>query len=264
MAKRKEEMPAPGAPAWMATFGDLMNLLLCFFVLLFAMSNVDAEKFEQIAASLSNSFSILPNGGSSIGEGKMISNGVSQLNELSIYSNNMGESSEKHERQDALEEVEEEKLKQSEEMSEQIEEYLEQNNLQELVEIDFTSQYVVLTLNGTLLFDSGKAEIRQESISVIDSLADLLQAYPENVIEIEGHTDNVPINTAKYKSNKELSSFRALAVADYLIEQKGIDPVNLKWSGRAEFDPISDNGTPEGRAQNRRVEIKVYNQLSSN
>jgi chemotaxis protein MotB len=90
MAKRKEEAPAPGSPAWMATFGDLMNLLLCFFVLLFSMSSVDAQKFELIAASFSQTFSVLSGGASAIGEGMHISNGVSQLNELSEYINSMG------------------------------------------------------------------------------------------------------------------------------------------------------------------------------
>jgi chemotaxis protein MotB len=86
--KKTEEAPA-GAPAWMATFSDLMNLLLCFFVLLFSMSTVDAEKFEMVIASLQSSFSILPSGGASIGDGEMVSSGVSQLQMYDIYYNQM-------------------------------------------------------------------------------------------------------------------------------------------------------------------------------
>ncbi len=82
MAKKQEDPPAVGAPLWMATFGDLMNLLLCFFVLLFSMSTVDAQKYELVAASFSNTFSIFQAGGASIGEGMLIGNGVSQLNQL--------------------------------------------------------------------------------------------------------------------------------------------------------------------------------------
>lgn len=78
MARKKQEEAPKGSPAWMATFSDLMNLLLCFFVLLFSMSTVDAEKFEMVVASLQSSFSVLPSGGSSIGEGELISSGVSQ------------------------------------------------------------------------------------------------------------------------------------------------------------------------------------------
>ena len=90
MAKRKEEAPPAGSPAWMATFSDLMNLLLCFFVLLFSMSTVDSEKFRQIAESFSQSFSIFDSGSTAIGDGVLISNGVSQLNELDEFINSTG------------------------------------------------------------------------------------------------------------------------------------------------------------------------------
>lgn len=262
--KKKEEAPAPGAPMWMSTFSDLMNLLLCFFVMLFAMSTVDAEKFEQIAASFNDSFSVLPAGGASMGDGVLVSNGIAQLNSLSVYSNNMGERTKKSEEQDALEEVEEKKLEQSEQMAEEMTEILEQSNVIEAVEIDFTSQYVVLTLNGALLFDSGKDEIRPESMDVVNAIGDMLQNYTGNIVEIEGHTDNVPINTKKFRNNNELSSARAIAVAEYYMQNKGMDPALMKYSGRGEYVPVADNGTAEGRAKNRRVEIKIYNQLSSN
>ena len=87
MAKKKEPEAPKGAPGWMATFGDLMNLLLCFFVLLFSMSSVDAQKFEKVIASFQSTFSILPNGGASIGDGEMVSAGVSQLEKFDVYFN---------------------------------------------------------------------------------------------------------------------------------------------------------------------------------
>ena len=90
MAKKKQEEAPKGSPAWMATFSDLMNLLLCFFVLLFSMSSIDAAKFEQVVASFSQTFSVLSGGASAIGDGILISNGVSQLNELDDYINSTG------------------------------------------------------------------------------------------------------------------------------------------------------------------------------
>ena len=89
--KKKEDVPAPGSPAWMATFSDLMNLLLCFFVLLFSMSSVDQGKAEALIQSLAQTFSIFEGGGSSFGEGNMISNGADQLTELDEYFNTMGQ-----------------------------------------------------------------------------------------------------------------------------------------------------------------------------
>lgn len=267
MAKRKEEEPPAGAPAWMSTFSDLMNLLLCFFVLLFSMATVDAEQFELVAASLSNSFSILPAGGAAIGDGTLVANGISQLNNLSVYVENMGASMEKKDEADPdlQEEYEEKKLEQSEQMAQEIEEYVEQNNIQDYVEIDFTSQYVLLTLNGALLFDSGSATIKEDALPLVSTVGDLVLGYANNIIEVEGHTDNVPIRGkgGKFKNNNELSSFRALAVAEYFIETKGVNPAKLKYSGRGEYVPVADNATAEGRARNRRVEVKIYNELSS-
>ena len=97
MAKKKQEEAAPGSPAWMATFSDLMNLLLCFFVLLFSMSSIDEKKWEEVAASFSQTFSVLSGGASAIGDGLLISNGVSQLNQLDEYINSTGKAAEDYE-----------------------------------------------------------------------------------------------------------------------------------------------------------------------
>ncbi len=261
MAKKRQEDPPKGLAPWMATFSDLMNLLLCFFVLLFSMSTVDAEKFEQLAASLSSSFSILPNGASAIGDGVLVSNGVSQLNELAEYVNNMGYESEEQEQDDAIQEVKQEQLAETEKIAEQIEEQVGKNNIAEQVEVEFNGQYVALTLNGALLFDSGSAEVKEESKPVLDKVAMILTKYNDHTIEIEGHTDNVPIHTAEFKDNNELSSFRALSVFNYLLEVSDLDPATLKHSGRGEYIPVADNATAEGRMRNRRVEIKIYSNL---
>ena len=93
MAKKRQEDPPQGSPAWMATFSDLMNLLLCFFVMLFSMSNMDAQKFELLAASFNQTFSVFRAGASAIGDGVLVSNGVSQLNELDEYLNTTGRDS---------------------------------------------------------------------------------------------------------------------------------------------------------------------------
>lgn len=261
MAKKRQEDPPKGLAPWMATFSDLMNLLLCFFVLLFSMSTVDAEKFQQLAASLASSFSVLPNGASAVGDGVLVSNGVSQLNELAEYVNNMGYEAEEQEQDDAITEVKQEQLAEIEKMAEQIEELAEANKIGEKVEVEFTGQYVSLTLNGALLFDSGSAKVKEESKPVLDKVALILTKYNDHIIEIEGHTDNVPIHTAAFKDNNELSSFRALSVFSYLLEVSDLDPATLKHSGRGEYVPVADNGTAEGRMRNRRVEIKIYSNL---
>lgn len=263
MSRKKEEEQAPGAPAWMATFSDLMNLLLCFFVLLFSMSSVDVEKWQQMVASFSDNFSVFSGGASAIGDGFLISNGVSQLNELDDYINSTGKTAESEEFVNELKEFEEKQLAVSEELAEEIEEAVEESQFASEIEVDFTAQYVSLTLNGALLFDSGSAELKEEAKPLMDKVGQLLARYAQSTIEIEGHTDNVPIHNARFANNNELSSFRALSVFDYFMETTFLDPATIKHSGRGEYLPVADNATPEGRAQNRRVEIKIYHSLST-
>ncbi len=270
MAKRKEEAPKPGSPAWMATFSDLMNLLLCFFVLLFSMSTVNEEKWLEIVASFQSSISILPSGGSALDDGVLISSGVSQLSELSEYYTTMGmnpagdEDTELEKQQEALELIEAEKMAESEKMAENIEEMLEKGKLGQDVEMVVTSSYVSLNLNGGILFDSGKDTLKPEAIDVLSKIGDIVLEYDGYIVEVIGHTDNVPINSARFPDNTMLSMCRAYSVYTYFVDEIGVNPVYMKSSGRGENVPIADNSTAEGRAQNRRVEIKIYNSFTTN
>ncbi|MDE6619129.1 MAG: flagellar motor protein MotB [Lachnospiraceae bacterium] len=297
MAKKKEEFKLPpGTPApWMSTFSDMMTLLMCFFVLLFSMSEVDAAKFEEVAKSFQSTISIFRAGSNAVGDGVLVSMGVSQLNMLDEYINTSGKTAEadsdtldptkaggaaEDELQKAAEqlelsreeidslreaigELEEEKLKLSEALAEKMEEALAESMMLEQVDVDFNADYVTLTLNGAFLFDSGRADIKPDAVPVLNKIGVLLTKYADSDIEIEGHTDSVPLNGGRYENNDVLSSYRALAVFDYLKENAALDPSTVKHSGRGEYMPIADNTTPEGRAKNRRVEIKIYNALSA-
>ena len=273
MAKRKEDAPPAGSPAWMSTFSDLMNLLLCFFVMLFSMSTIQEDKLAALVASMNNTFSIFDAGATAIGEGILISNGVSQLNELDQYINSTGktadsdtegENFEEFEKSpDATEKMEEileqEKLQQNEETAENVEETLQEEAIGDQVDVSFTAQYIQLTMKGALLFDSGSAELKEESREVLSKVGRVLEQYSGSTVEIEGHTDNVPITTARYASNEELSSARALSVFYYLKDNTYLNPANLKHAGMGERVPVADNSTEEGRSMNRRVEIRIYN-----
>lgn len=267
MSKKKPEAPPAGSPAWMATFSDLMNLLLTFFILLFSMSNVDAEKFQQLSASLASTFSVLPAGGSTVkDDGILIASGASQLTNLSSYYNSVGLNDEgdiSQEIEDAKDELDKEGLQESENMAEQIEGALANKNLGDIVEVTATSKYVVLNMNGAILFENAQSDLKPDAISIIDRVADVLYVYDDNLITIEGHTDNIPINTSKYPNNMMLSLYRAYSVYDYFVNVKGFDDATLTSMGRGDAVPIASNATAEGRAQNRRVEIKIYNDLNS-
>ena len=266
MAKQKKpDEVKPGAPAWQSTFADLMNLLLCFFVLLFSMSTVDAQKFELIAASFSETFSIFSAGATAIGDGMLISNGVSQLNMLDNYINSTGKAAESDELSDRLDEmqnkIEEAYTQYMEELAEKVEEAVEEADMENQIDVNFTSQYVELTLRGSLLFDSGSVVLKEESLPALAQIGIILERYSNNPIEILGHTDNVPMSGGKYANNNELSDGRALSVFDYLVENTVLNPAQIIHAGCGEYQPVADNSTPEGRAKNRRVEIRLYNSL---
>ena len=296
MAKKKPEEVKKGLDEWMGTFSDMMTLLMCFFVMLFAMSNVDEAKFDEVSQSFQQNFSIFKGGAKAIGDGVLVSNGVSQLNMLDEYINSTGKvadsdtqntefkenaqgemdskmqelaeelgasKEEIKELQESIQNLENEKLKLSEELAERIEESLAENFLSDQVDVTFDANCVVLTFNGAFLFDSGKADLKTEALPMLNKIGKILSKYAEDNIEIEGHTDSVPLNGGRYENNDVLSSYRALAVFDYLKDNASIDPSIMKHSGRGEYEPIADNSTPEGRAKNRRVEIKIYNALSA-
>ncbi|MCM1156939.1 MAG: flagellar motor protein MotB [Bacteroidales bacterium] len=304
MAKRKEKPAEEGSPAWMATFSDLMNLLLCFFVLLFASSTVDDGKIQRIAASFTNmSFSIMQEGAVSLVEGDIVSGGVTQLPGIESILEYIGVASETEgnnenlsatgadegvedasdqpdsveenesmvskdsqtelDRKELKEQYEEEGLQQSEEMYDEISEITESYNIDDRVILDYNSQYVSMDLNGAILFDAGQANIRDDARMFMQKVAGILERYNDCVIEIEGHTDNVPIHNSTYESNRDLSTMRAIRVYEYVMEQANLTDGNMKVAGYGESRPVASNSSEEGRARNRRVSIKIYNQLNS-
>lgn len=262
MARKKKEESGGGGEGWLATFADLMNLLLCFFVLLFASSTVDTEKYDQIVSSFSSSFSIFTDAGEGIGEGNMISNGASQLNNLDSYYNSMGKSQEdSKEENDPLKEYKKEQEKIAKENYSKLKKEIKNKKLDKVakVEIDKNYNFVKILFSGSFLFDSGKADLRPEGYKLITEVGDILKKFEDYKIVIEGHTDNVPMHTVQFPSNLWLSTARATTVLETLIDKKGLNPKGLIASGRSEYDPIDTNDTVEGRARNRRAEIKIYN-----
>lgn len=266
LARNKKEDPPVKTDGWMSTFSDLMNLLLCFFVLLFAMSSIDTEKWQKVAASFSSSYSVLDGGSTGIDDGQLIATGASQLTQLGEYYASLGEDA-KGEKEEgiegALDLIGQEGLKESEHMGDVIENMFDKTGTSDAVEVKVTQHYVCLNMKGALMFGSASADLTVEAERVLDEVANVLKLYEDHLIEIEGHTDNIPIVHKLYTSNDVLSDYRALAVFNYLVEDAGVSPNKLKHSGRGEYSPIASNDTAEGRAQNRRVEIKIYNSYSN-
>lgn len=269
MAKRKQEEAKSGG-GWITTFSDLMSLLLCFFIMLFAMSTIDQEKFQELVVSLSASFGVFEGSSTSFFEGSMVSSGINELNELAQDYSSKGLNFEgassviSPEMENFKEQQIIEMYSQSEKMQEDIEKKLEESEIADQVEVTITAQYVQITLSGSLLFNSGSADVKNESLPFVEKISGILSGYNGNHIEVIGHTDNVPMTGGEqYKDNIDLSMGRAKTIALSLVDSGGIDIKNILFSGKGEFDPLVSNSTPEGRAQNRRVEIRVYNDMST-
>jgi len=274
MAKRRQEEAKGGLPGWMGTYGDLVTLLLCFFVLLFAMSSVDVSKFKAAMSSFADQIDVLPGGIALTGE-ELITNGISQISEIALILENRNpttadsedigtDTTESGGNADQLTDEQKEAIAMevsqafADSVKEQFYEALSQEGLELQVDIDATPNYVVLTLRGEALFPSGQATIRPEAERIISVIASTYQEkYSDYQIEIEGHTDNKPMNTFQYPSNWYLSAARAIAVGEYLIDVVGIPDEMISCTGYGEFHPIESNDTVEGAAANRRVEVKI-------
>lgn len=242
--KKKEDAPKKGAPAYMNTYGDMMTLLLTFFVLLFAMSTIDADKFQQLVSSLSHSASVsILEGGTTIKtDTNILQNGMSQFpvseNILTIQENAA-------------------KDQEVSEATAELQQYAKDQNIDSQVTIEKQGNQIVIRFDDVMLFDVGKAELKAGAIPTLNKIGNQLQRYIAQgyMINIEGHTDNRPIHTAMFPSNWELSGARAIAVMRFYIEQMDFDMSKVSYVGKAEFQPIASNDTEEGRAKNRRVEI---------
>jgi chemotaxis protein MotB len=156
----------------------------------------------------------------------------------------------------ALQKAKEEKVKEVSSTYEHLLENMKSEISQGQVTISELKGKLTVNMEAAILFDSGKADVKPEGIDILLKMVSTLKEVKDKLIRIEGHTDNVPIRSALFPSNWELSAARAINVAKYL-QQQGIDPANLSSTAFSEFKPVADNATKEGRAKNRRIEISL-------
>lgn len=224
-----------GAAKWVVTFGDLMSLLLCFFVLLLSFSELDRQKYKQVAGSMEKAFGVqrkikimeIPKG-------------------MKIIAKNFDQ------------ELIETRIR--EELGKEIEDMLasQLDNLRELIDYEESGQQVTLRLMGESTFDSGSVEIRDQLKPLLTSVAKIINKAQGDIV-ISGHTDNVPIRGGPYPTNLRLSIARAAAVAEYMLVNSKIAPQRISTMGFGEYRPLENNDTAAGRAKNRRVEIILNN-----
>ena len=225
MKKKKHEGEHESSERWLLTYADLITLLLGLFVILYAMSKIDAGKYAEIVAALGGVF----------GEGKM---GMMQGNTGVMVPPIPAMPSERSR------------------IEKEIRSAMKTAVDEGLVSISQDERGLTVHLMEELLFNSGKADLKESSLHTLDSLAAVLKRLP-NDLRIEGHTDDVPINTPQFPSNWHLSVTRALNTAKYLIEHHNLPPDRVAVVGYSEYKPLVPNTTDVNRTRNRRVDIVI-------
>lgn len=243
--KRKPEKE-PNNERWLLTYSDLITLLMIFFIILYAMSNVDKQKFE----SLAQGFNTTMGGGSRVIENIMPfpNDGTFHSDTTDPISPNTGVNTGTTPSEDDI-------LSQ---IKDTLDKYISYEKLNYNISTSIEERGVIITLKDTLFFDTGKTDIKPEAKKNIIKLGEILNKI-DNYIRIEGHTDNVPISSSLFKSNWELSVLRSTEVAHILIDKSNMPPDRISVVGYGEFRPIDTNDTELGKSHNRRVDIVILN-----
>ncbi len=255
-SKKNEEhgSGSAGMERWLLTYADLITLLMAFFVIMYAMSSVDASKYQSLTQSLKSALGLTPNNTSFIPN-----NMVGGKSKDAAAKNKEGAAVSKKQvlnMKDAKEERE------FANMINKIQDYTKAKGISTGLEVKEDARGIVINLADKVLFESGKADLSPDAMAVLDELAGILLSS-DKYIKVEGHTDNIPIHNDRYPSNWQLSTDRAASVIMYWIARYPQASGRLSAAGYGEYRPVATNDTPEGRAKNRRVEIIVLRDIIS-
>lgn len=239
--KKKQPESSPGAPLYMATYGDMVTLLLCFFVLLYSFSTLDTKKFESLAASMQAAFSVTQGGGSTAPI-PGTDNSAGSKQQASAKNKNSSTSAET-----AIT---------SQKLLAMMEQIIKSEKLEDEVHVAINERGVVITFSEKLLFAPGSAKIHPEALRILYKVSKILNDLP-NRLSIEGHTDSEKPTGSVYNDNWGLSSARAAAVASYLDNSIGLKSDRLSAVGYSSNAPLVPNDTPEHMKLNRRVDVVI-------
>lgn len=250
MARRKKKKSAHVDESWLLPYSDLLTLLVALFIVLFASSDINAQKFFQLATVFSSEFSGTGNG--------ILDYEMEPVPPSMEEGKDDGEHTEEEAPDgDEANEAGERELEELREIQREINAYIEGAGLTEDFGTQLTGEGLLITMRNDILFDSGSAVVREDGRQVAEDVSYLLYSEPPHQIVISGHADDVPIHNAEYSSNWELSMTRAMNFMTILLENEELDPTLFSAKGHGEFDPAFPNDTEENRSKNRRVEVLV-------
>jgi len=249
MARKKEPEKAANHERWLVSYADFITLLFAVFVTLYAMSQTDKKKVEQVAASYRSAFGVTT--GTSSGKPELINK--TDMMPIPSMRKQLKNPEKPKTKGDGSLKVQATK-KDFKEILVSLEKFLNEKKAQDKVHIEITKRGLVISLKEAGFFDSGSATVKPASFELLAKMAESLQPFG-NQISFEGHTDNIPMRSATFQSNWELSTARATNVARHFMDRHELNPEKISVTGYGEYRPVADNGTEEGRRQNRRVDI---------
>ena len=249
--KRHRHKPHVNHERWLVSYADFITLMFAFFVVLYASSQADKRKQAQVSQSIDAAFKALGLFQPAMTMSRKTGIASSADQDASPVNIVMGDELA------ASPEVKKDLAR----IQHELEGKLSNQIAKHVVAMRLGHDGLVISLREAGFYDSGSAAPHANSMGSIDSIAASLATVPYD-IRIEGHTDNVPIHTSQFDSNWELSSARATKMAEIFIDRHHFLPGRLSASGYAEFHPVASNDTPEGRGQNRRVDIIVLSRIS--
>ncbi|MFD2369099.1 flagellar motor protein MotB [Brevibacillus sp. GCM10020057] len=243
---------------WLVPYSDLLTLLLALFIVLFASSEMDAKKFDQMVKS----FSVALNGGTGVLNQPSPVPLDPVMAQQTIHKGAQEAEEPKTEEEKKLEEAVRKETQDLKNLQSQLEGYIQKNKLQDKLQTRMTEEGLLITILDNALFDSGKADLKPEARKLATEMAAMLVPHPKKVT-VTGHTDNVPIHRADFPSNWDLSAKRAVNFLKVLLENPKLNPTKFSATGMGEYHPVASNATAEGRAKNRRVEVAILRDLAS-
>lgn len=259
MALKKKPEKHVNHERWLVSYGDFITLLFAVFTTLYAMSQTDKKKVEEVMQSLRESFgysTMAAAGQKAVLDSKDIRSIPAIKPEMAVIPMTRqmpvaGQRQGGMEKGKAKGQAEEKDFK---EIQSAIEAYLIKHGAQNKVSIGITSRGLVVSLKEAGFFDSGSATVKASGYQILNTIIEAMTQY-SNPLRIEGHTDNIPISSSQFPSNWELSTARSTNVLRYILRSYEVDPSLISATGYAEFRPTAENTTSEGRARNRRVDI---------
>lgn len=255
--RRNRPTEEPLNESWLLPYSDKLTLLFALMVVLFSMSVVDKAKVEELAQQFIH-FNLENSGSTGILEeySPNLDFSIIDEDEIDKIEEKLLESELEVEKTNELSLFEKEMLE-LEALKKEIDEYISKNNLSVSLRTDITETGLLITILDFALYDSGSAYVKTEGQTLAKEISKLLEKTAQRNIVISGHTDNVPIGNANFKSNWDLSTTRATNFLEIVLKNKNLDPTKFSVKGYGEYQPIDTNDTPEGRQNNRRVEVLI-------